>query len=169
VNRTLTSIIALALAGGGIAIASSGPDAECTPGTQFMVVVDAHVPATDEAPARCLRVPVVTECGDPPSLAWTIDSEAREIPCGTLAEGEVRRVPVAEAFPESVVGEVERVAVGDEPAVAPYVGVCQGPGCRCASERCEALPIGGPNSTADSPPYFVRRLCRVTPEAPECP
>lgn len=164
---TLSTIIAAWLAG----LAGITPTS-CTPGEHYMLVVDAHVPADGDTPAACVRIPVVTICGEPHRLAWTIDDEARPIDCGELAPGEVRRADTAEAYPHSLVGYVGRHAVelGEEtlPAVEPSWGVCQGAGCYCAG-ACEHLPIGGPRG------YWKTRLCRIEPilevcsEAPPTP
>lgn len=160
---TLVTIIAAWLAGfAGITPTS------CIPGEYYMLVVDAHAPASEDAPAACVRIPVVTICGEPHRLAWTIDDEAKRIDCGELADGEVRSVPIAIAYPNSIVGYVARTEqVGDDwtiPAVAPHWGVCQGAGCYCAGEagQCEHIPVGGPDG------YWLTRLCRLRPEDPRC-
>lgn len=145
----------------------------CDPGEHYMLVAEAHAPASDEAPAACTRVPVVTLCGAPHTLAWLIESEARTIPCGELAEGQVRSVPIATAYPDSIVGYVgrERQLAGELggqpmyfPAEPPRWGVCQGAGCYCAGEpsQCEAIPLGGPDG------YWLTRLCRLRPEDSRC-
>lgn len=145
----------------------------CDPGAHYMLVVDAHVPAGTDwegepIPAHCTRVPVVTVCGAPDQLAWLIESEARAIDCGSEAAGEVRSVPIATAYPDSIVGYVARTEqVYDDwtvPAVAPHWGICQGPGCYCAGEpaQCEHIPLGGPNL------YYCTRLKRLNPEI-KCP
>lgn len=158
---TLTAIIAAALAAGTI-YAVQEPDAECSPGEPFMVVVDARTEDT------CTRVPVVTVCGEPLTLAWTIDAEASSIDCGDLAEGEVRRVDTATAYPDSIVGYVARHEQTFEdvtiPAVEPHWGACDGAGCYCAGtpDQCEHLPRGGPRG------YHCLRLQRLAPEGTSC-
>lgn len=154
---TTAALITAAMVGGTLYAVQDPP--ECEAGEHFMMVVEVN------NEGECTRLPVVTVCGEPLALAWTIDDEARPIDCGALQEGEVRRVDTAEAYPDSYVGYVGRHEVEHDditvPAVEPHWGVCIGQGCYCAGE-CEHLPIGGPRD------YWLTRLCRLHPEDPRC-
>jgi hypothetical protein len=100
----------------------------------------------------------------PPGLYRSpVDCGAYEWP-----EERVLVVPVAAMHPESVAGIVGRHATGEgewaTPEVPPAPGYCYGAGCYCAAEPCEHVAIG-----AVDPLYWRHRLCRLIPDAPDCP
>lgn len=87
----------------------------------------------------------------PESLLFEVEAERQEASDCTLP---IEVVPASIRYPSCVVGHVQRSETvheeGTIPAREPYQGVCCSIGCACASERCEAIPYGGPRGYGES-------------------